>query len=511
LYTFSCIHSASSLTSITIANLQSATMFKVYLRSCDDPEPISRVLKVQTKQAVPGPVTKQNVVMDKDGIALQWDKPRLANGIVLYYQIEWTNKNGTEAYTTNVEPEIRMYRFPNVTVHDKFNITIRAINVAGLGIPVYLNMSQVNDTTDAWTEHHEPNQPENPLLGIVIGLLLALVFIVVCTWCLLKNRTCKKHWNVGHNNHPLPAGPGNGPNPPNTQLNSNHTGLHEMQTLIRKNELPPLVPNGKTTTAKILLDGKGQFENCHSEHEKKRGHVTTYSDLELSDTSEADDEPKHGPLVLANGQVLSFRVAKGSPPLHRAQNHLDSQITGIEVINSKPPSFSSFISRTDSSPTISPIAKSVFVDDVVPVAAQVEPCRTNSNHFLDYVESSPSSSTISSINSANTVIHNQSPLVTTKKTHNHNQQQQQQPPQQQPPQQHSSIFINNNNNSNNSSIKSNSNHNRIKDNLQVSVGDEMRRGVSIFELFEPKKPDNLDKDSIRCTTETYNMGFNINV
>jgi hypothetical protein len=444
------------------------------------------VLEVQTKQDVPGPVTKQKIERNEEGIALKWEAPINANGYLQNYLIEWTNKNGSEVYTTNVEADATSFRFPNVTSQDKFNITIRAVSHAGLGIPVYVNLFKL---ADYGYYDNGLIQSKNPLLAIALGITLAFIFISICTWFLIRNRTCKKTRNVNHSSQPLPPGPGAAQGLPNTTtMNSNHTDLHEMETLIRKNDMPTLIPNGKSTTGKInLMENKTKFENCHSEHEKQRAfmdhHVKAYSDIDLTDGSEGEEE--EGSPIMTNGPTtnsskLVFHnfgengIVKASMYVQQQnqlkQNHLDSQITGIEVINNKKPSFTSFTSSVSPPPSITNKIATVAAtatdddDDVTIITSTMTvPRRANSNHFLDYIDpqSSPSSSTISSTNSANTVINNCSPIPIVKKSQNL----------QQLPQ-HSSIFINNNNkinnnSNNNSSIKSNNKH-RIKENSQVS-------------------------------------------
>ena len=95
-------------------------------------EPISDVLEVKTKDDVPGPVTNHTVIR-KDGIQLKWSPPVNKNGVLLSYLVEWQNRDGVQN-AENISTSENLFIFPNVTVNDKLNISIRAIGSTGMGI-----------------------------------------------------------------------------------------------------------------------------------------------------------------------------------------------------------------------------------------------------------------------------------------------------------------------------------------------------------------------------------------
>lgn len=165
-----------------------------------------------------------------NGLTLHWDHPSNPNGELLYYSIEWNGKDGN-VQSKNVSISEVHYKFPNSIDLEKINITIRAVSSFGEGVPVYINLSNLNALGNI-----SPKNEFDPTLGIALGLLLSFVCVCFCVFCfILKDRTCKKNNRNAIQNRSLP---------PLQSLTHCTTDVHEMQTLINKTTKIELIPNG---------------------------------------------------------------------------------------------------------------------------------------------------------------------------------------------------------------------------------------------------------------------------
>jgi len=122
--------------------------------------------------------------MRDDGITLLWGPPINPNGRLLYYSIQWLKFNETNAYNCSINEnsfkvkylnlflylyfkklnKIFFLQFPNTTIGERLNITIRAVGNAGIGIPIYINLAGL-DPINGYG-YGDSFQQETPILGI---------------------------------------------------------------------------------------------------------------------------------------------------------------------------------------------------------------------------------------------------------------------------------------------------------------------------------------------------------
>lgn len=215
---------------------------------------------------MPGPVLRQSISRS-NGLTLHWDHPSNPNGELLYYSIEWNGKDG-EIHSKNVSILELQYKFPDSIDLTKINITIRAVSTSGEGIPVYINLSNINQMSNI-----SPKSDFDPTLGIVLGTVLSVLCVFFCIFCFIFNdRTCKKNTRNTIQNRSLP---------PMQSLTHCNTDMHEMQTLINKTKIG-LIPNGlekhinavdKSSTRNIVIENDDTKENNHEQFETKKNYV----------------------------------------------------------------------------------------------------------------------------------------------------------------------------------------------------------------------------------------------
>uniref|UniRef100_W4VR48 Putative neural cell adhesion molecule l1 n=1 Tax=Corethrella appendiculata TaxID=1370023 RepID=W4VR48_9DIPT len=254
-----------------LQKLPALTLFKIFLKSCHGDKPLSSTIDVQTKQDVPGPVTRHDLIKKDDGVKLIWGPPENPNGKLLYYFIEWINKD-LEYNAVNISLGTHEFKFPNITAEEKFNISIRAIGNTGAGIPIYLNLFNQNYDFNSTT-----NGFKRTSIEVVIGMLIAILLIIIFIACFfMRKRTCKKNLRTNSNQPSLPPAATTATGTNNDQqiiLSSLHTAntnfcnteIHEMQTLISKAEqLSPILPNGKHKSLELM-----RKEICSDKNEKQ--------------------------------------------------------------------------------------------------------------------------------------------------------------------------------------------------------------------------------------------------
>lgn len=156
---------------------------------------------------------------------LEWKPPLVPNGKILYYLIQWSK--GDQHFSTNVSEAEFAFKFPNTSATEKFNVSIRAVNNAGLGNAYLKEISPFDFYMS----------PDHQVLGILIGIFISLLAVLFCIWMFLRKKHCSKNNEPDTSNPPLPPG----------QNSLNCTAeLHEMQTLITRpeNSISTIVPNG---------------------------------------------------------------------------------------------------------------------------------------------------------------------------------------------------------------------------------------------------------------------------
>lgn len=137
------------------------------------------------------------------------------------------------------------FNFPHTKNGDRFNISIRAVNEYGAGIPIYINLQNMvnfpsEKSSNAVVKNHDPR------LGITIGVLLSVICVIVCIWIILRHRQCVKsrqqtEMNGGIVHHQIQnrsinveriAATTLFSSPPNAITPNCVIDVHEMQTLI---------------------------------------------------------------------------------------------------------------------------------------------------------------------------------------------------------------------------------------------------------------------------------------
>lgn len=192
---------------------------------------------VQFPSTVPGPVTQSHIITD-NGIVLHWKPPSNPNGEIYHYLLEWTYKNVT--HKQNVSE--LSFKFANTTNTDRFNITVKAFGVAGLGYPLIIN-------PDKWgilpPSHEDPAKNmdttsyyDSFMIFTIIFISLVLVVLVISYVLCRRNRYCKN--SNGIINSEQSSFP-----PTTSPLSENNRSdeMYEMQTLIPTSHL--VMANGK--------------------------------------------------------------------------------------------------------------------------------------------------------------------------------------------------------------------------------------------------------------------------
>lgn len=187
-----------------------------------------------------------------------------------------------------------IFKFPDTKDGDRFNISIRAVNEFGAGIPIYINLHNLvsfpsEKSSNAVVKSHDPR------LGIAIGILLSVICVIVCMWIIVRHRQCVKsrqqsEMNGGIVHHQIQNRSINAeriaattlfPSPPNAITPNCVIDVHEMQTLI-VNATPATdakleIKNGKNGVLKNAENGsngkyiavieRDTYDNRHSDDE----------------------------------------------------------------------------------------------------------------------------------------------------------------------------------------------------------------------------------------------------
>ncbi|CAO1437220.1 unnamed protein product [Diamesa tonsa] len=160
-----CKQILKNSTMFTLRNLQPQTWYDVFLTTCSDSSPISKVSSISTLEDVPGPVADVSG-RDNDGIRIYWKPPRNSNGVIDHYALEWKNPHDHQTQMM-INVSCCKFQFPDTVNGDRFNVTIRAISVTGnIGNPHYLDLKKAmmnssrrqitvsESFTDLWNEQH---------------------------------------------------------------------------------------------------------------------------------------------------------------------------------------------------------------------------------------------------------------------------------------------------------------------------------------------------------------------
>lgn len=199
--------------------------------------------------AVPGPVT-DHAAFRKNGITLQWSPPQNPNGKIKYYSITWNSVNETfSSNVTHVDAYKRYtYILPNSTKQDQFNITIRAIGVAGIGNPIYLKLSQLSTDIVVDDEFTDIKIQVIWIASVALAVILGCAFFGFCIYRF--KRKPKNLQDPGRSQTLAPISN----IPPNKPCSSD---LHEMETLITQPESAEVIPNGKELAIPVDADNNG--------------------------------------------------------------------------------------------------------------------------------------------------------------------------------------------------------------------------------------------------------------
>uniref|UniRef100_A0A6B2EER7 Putative neural cell adhesion molecule l1 n=1 Tax=Phlebotomus kandelakii TaxID=1109342 RepID=A0A6B2EER7_9DIPT len=226
--------------SVEVTELMPFTKYQMFLSNCNSTQPITEVIYVQTPQDVPGPVTKHRLTLN-GGIELHWSPPVNPNGVLQYYSIVWNREEAEMA--ANVSINENSFKLPNVTSEERINITIRAVGSAGIGIPIYMNL-----TGEQVKRSGKVNSRQAEILGIIIGVVLSVVCIFFFAIMFMKFRSCTKNrQNVVNHNQNMAYDQSSMPCTRDT---------HEMQTLIPHTGLTATsfaTPNGNAKH--VIVDG----------------------------------------------------------------------------------------------------------------------------------------------------------------------------------------------------------------------------------------------------------------
>lgn len=243
--------------------------------------------------SVPGPITNHKI-LESNGILLEWEAPVFAYGRLTHYLIEWTVMNNTHAEQAPIRSGRNSFKFPHTKDGDRFNISIRAVNEFGAGIPVYINLHNLvsfpsEKSSDAVVKNHDPR------LGIAIGILLSVICVIVCMWIIVRHRQCVKsrqqsEMNGGIVHHQIQNRSINAEriaattlfsSPPNAITPNCVIDVHEMQTLI--------VSAAPATDAKLDIKN-GKNGGWKSTDNGSNGKYVAVIERDADDNRHSDDE-----------------------------------------------------------------------------------------------------------------------------------------------------------------------------------------------------------------------------
>ncbi|CRL07227.1 CLUMA_CG020208, isoform A [Clunio marinus] len=231
--------SSPSAKTFYIKNLQPTSDYDVFIRDCDK-NVISTQVNFQTKRDVPGPVTQSHIIID-NGIILHWKPPHNPNGEISHYLLEWTFKNvSCSQNVTDLK-----FRFPNTTNTDRFNITVKAFGVAGLGYPLIIN-------PDKWgilPTNMIGNEKQKPILYLDLFMIFSIILVlIILTGFLISYILCRRHRYCKNNNAINNTSEQSSFPPSTAPLTENIRGddMYEMQTLIPSSH----IANGKDNVTK---------------------------------------------------------------------------------------------------------------------------------------------------------------------------------------------------------------------------------------------------------------------
>lgn len=197
---------------------------------------------------VSGPVTQAQIVTD-NGIVLQWKPPRNPNGDIHHYLLEWTFKN--VSYKQNVTE--LSFKFPNTTSTDRFNITVKAFGVAGLGYPLIIN-------PDKWSilPSNVIGSAERQDTTVYFDsfMIFAIIFISLTILILVVGyAVCRRHRYCKNSNGIINSEQSSFP-PTTSPLTENiRDEIYEMQTLIPASQL--MMSNGKDISLRTEAPSNG--------------------------------------------------------------------------------------------------------------------------------------------------------------------------------------------------------------------------------------------------------------
>lgn len=185
-------------------------------------------------------MTQAQIVTD-NGIVLRWKPPRNPNGDIYYYSLEWTFKN--VSYKQNVTE--LTFKFPNTTSTDRFNITVKAFGVAGLGYPLIIN-------PDKWSILPFSvigSERQDTTVYFDSFMIFAIIFISLTVLVLVVGyAVCRRHRYCKNNNGIINSEQSSFP-PTTSPLTENiRDEIYEMQTLI---------PNGKDISMRTEAPSNG--------------------------------------------------------------------------------------------------------------------------------------------------------------------------------------------------------------------------------------------------------------
>lgn len=287
--------------------------------------------------AVPGPVQQSHIITD-NGIVLHWKPPHNPNGEIFHYLLEWTFKNVT--HKQNVTD--LSFKFPNTTNTDRFNITVKAFGVGGLGIPLIINPDKwgilpFNIIGTAEQTNQTVYFDSFMIFAIIFISLIVLVLVLGYVLC-GKHRYCKNSNGI-INSEQSSFPPTTSPLTENIRTEE----LYEMQTLIpasqivmangnvpSKSESPP--NGGITENQKILRTSTPTDESLNqmcielplikseegSGAEKANGFLGTFHPPPPPTAVEQKDL-RNGALK-ANGNSSPFKCFQVSPFMLRSKN-----------------------------------------------------------------------------------------------------------------------------------------------------------------------------------------------
>ncbi|XP_063704517.1 uncharacterized protein LOC134833940 [Culicoides brevitarsis] len=242
--TMNCRKINPSVTEEYVDKLTPLTPYKVFIRGCNNTQPLSEVMDVTTEQDVPGIIQHQNVTKMEDGIVLYWEPPTHPNGALLYYLVEWTKDGDDFASNISINGPLE-FKFPNTSATDKFNMSIRAVSKAGKGNPILIDLRKHNIF-----EFPYDFTTDDSIKGIALGIFLSIFCIIICIYIFVRNRNCNKtpqNNQTTNNNHGSPPGSGIGAGGA-ASLGQNQLSctadIHEMQTLIASHDISTIVANG---------------------------------------------------------------------------------------------------------------------------------------------------------------------------------------------------------------------------------------------------------------------------